>query len=158
LEVLSVNDTSSGISPKRITQESQHATQDNSRGVKVERWANITESRSPLIETCTPVSQCVQGIFHSAPGTCTQALGAAHHLPKDVVWVYRRLVKRTLRSAFEGCASESETRGNSSGCTYQARRAACLMGKHTLWREALEMAGSDSAPNSPTSGEFLGRT
>jgi hypothetical protein len=27
---------------------------------------------------------------------------------------------RTLRSAFEGCASEAGTRGNSSGCTYQA--------------------------------------
>ena len=35
---------------------------------------------------------------------------------------------RTLRSVFEGCESEPETRANSNGCTYQAHRAECPSG------------------------------
>lgn len=35
---------------------------------------------------------------------------------------------RTLRSAFEGFESEPETRGNSSGYTYQAHHEACPSG------------------------------
>jgi hypothetical protein len=35
---------------------------------------------------------------------------------------------RTLRSAFEGFESEPGTRGNSSGCTFQVRHAACPSG------------------------------
>src|ERR1700752_2031113 len=68
LEVLSVSDESSGNSPKTITQESQHARQDNSRRARMGWRANITISSSNRIrDLYICVSQRVQGIFHSAP-------------------------------------------------------------------------------------------
>jgi hypothetical protein len=68
LEVSSVNDISSGISPNTIPQESQHVRQDNSRAAKVERLANIAQSLNSGLNTCTPISQGVQGIFADGSG------------------------------------------------------------------------------------------